>query len=128
MFAAALFSLPPVLRLPLTKLREGLTEGGRSYAGTLWRRFGANLVVVELAIAVVLLVGAGLLGKSLYRLLHVDLGFQADHLATMTVRLLDATYAKDEQIVAVARQIVNRISSLPGVQSGGLTNVLPVSL
>ena len=83
LFAAALFSLPPVLRLPLTKLREGLTEGGRGYAGTLWRRFGANLVVVELAIAVVLLVGAGLLGKSFYRLLHVDVGFQPDHLATL---------------------------------------------
>jgi ABC-type antimicrobial peptide transport system permease subunit len=58
-FAAALLSLPPIVRLPLTKLREGLTEGGRGYAGTLWRRFGMNLVVVELAIAVVLLVGAG---------------------------------------------------------------------
>lgn len=81
LLAAALFSLPPVLRLPLTKLREGLTEGGRGYAGTLWRRFGANLVVVELAIAVVLLVSAGLLGKSLNRLLHVDVGFQSDHLA-----------------------------------------------
>lgn len=125
--AAALFSLPPLLRLPLTRLREGLTEGGRGYAGTLWRRFGANLVVVELAIAVVLLVGAGLLGKSFYRLLHVDVGFQPDHLATVTVVLSDATYAKDEQIVAVARQIVSRVESLPGVQSVGLTSVLPVS-
>ena len=126
-FAAALFSLPPVLRLPLTKLREGLTEGGRGYAGTLWRRFGANLVVVELAIAVVLLVGAGLLGKSLHRLLHVDLGFRPDHLATLTVVLSDTTYAKDEQVVAVGRQIVSRVQSLPGVQSVGLTSVLPVS-
>src|SRR6202790_215545 len=126
-FAAALFSLPPVLRLPLTKLREGLTEGGRGYAGTLWRRFGANLVVVELAIAVVLMVGAGLLGKSLYRLLKVDVGFQPDHLATLTVVLSDTTYAKDEQVVAVGRQIVNRAQSLPGVQSVGLTSVLPVS-
>ena len=126
-FAAALFSLPPVLRLPLTKLREGLTEGGRGYAGTLWRRFGANLVVVELAIAVVLLVGAGLLGKSFYRLLHVDLGFQPDHLATLTVALSDTAYAKDEQVVAVGRQIVSRTQSLPGVQSVGLTSVLPVS-
>ncbi len=126
-FAAALFSLPPVLRLPLTKLREGLTEGGRGYAGTLWRRFGANLVVVELAIAVVLLVGAGLLGKSFYRLLHVDLGFQPDHLATLTVALSDTAYAKDEQVVAVGRQIVGRTQSLPGVQSVGLTGVLPVS-
>ena len=126
-FSAALFSLPPVLRLPLNKLREGLTEGGRGYAGTVWRRFGANLVAVELAIAVVLLVGAGLLGKSFYRLLHVDIGFQPDHLATLQVALSDATYAKDEQVVAVGRQIVRRIQKLPGVESVGLTSVLPVS-
>jgi predicted permease len=125
--AAVLFSLPPVVRLPLAKLREGLTEGGRSHAGTVWRRFGANLVVVELAIAVVLLVGAGLLGKSFYRLLHVDIGFQPEHLATVTVALSEATYAKDEQVVAVGRKIVSRIASLPGVESVGLTNVLPVS-
>jgi predicted permease len=126
-FAAALFSLPPVVRLPLTKLREGLTEGGRGYAGTLWRRFGANLVVVELAIAVVLLVSAGLLSKSLNRLLHADVGFQPDHLATLGVALSDATYAKDEQVVTVERQIISRVSSLPGVESVGITNVLPVS-
>ena len=126
-FAAILFALPPVLRLPLTRLREGLTEGGRGYAGTFWRRFGANLVVVELAIAVVLLVAAGLLGKSFYRLLHVDIGFQSEHLATVGVQLPEVTYAKDPQIVAVAHQIVNRISSLPGVESVGLTTVLPVS-
>jgi macrolide transport system ATP-binding/permease protein len=126
-FAAILFALPPVMRLPLTKLREGLTEGGRGYAGTLWRRFGANLVVVELAIAVVLLVAAGLLGKSFYRLLHVDIGFQPEHLATVGVQLPEVTYAKDPQIVAVAHQIVNRISNLPGVESVGLTTVLPVS-
>jgi macrolide transport system ATP-binding/permease protein len=126
-FAAALFSLPPVVRLPVTKLREGLTEGGRGYAGTLWRRLGANLVVVELAIAVVLLVGAGLLGKSFYRLLHVDIGFQPDHLATVGVALSQATYPKDEQVVAVGRKIVSRIASLPGVESVGLSNVLPVS-
>jgi macrolide transport system ATP-binding/permease protein len=125
--AAVLFSLPPVLRLPLNRLREGLTEGGRGYAGTLWRRFGSNLVVVELAIAVVLLVGAGLLGKSFYRLLHVDVGFQADHLATLGVALSDTTYAKDEQVVAAERQIISRVESLPGVESVGISSVLPVS-
>ena len=126
-FALALFSVPPLARLPLTKLREGLNQGGRGYAGTLWRRFGAHLVVVEMAIAVVLLVGAGLLGKSFYRLLHVEVGFQVDHLATLEVALSDASYAKDEQVVAVTRQIVNRIRSLPGVQSVGFSTVLPVS-
>jgi macrolide transport system ATP-binding/permease protein len=127
LIAALLFSLPPVLRLPLNRLREGLTEGGRGYAGTLWRRFGSNLVVVELAIAVVLLVAAGLLGKSFYHLLHVDVGFQTDHLATLGVALSDTTYAKDEQLVAVERQIISRVKSLPGVESAGVSSVLPVS-
>ncbi len=114
--AAALFSITPIFRLPLRELRENLNEGGRGYAGTLWRRFGANLVVVELAIAVVLLVGAGLLGKSFYRLLHVDIGFQPDHLATLEITLSDASYPKDAQQAAVAQQIVNRVAALPGVR------------
>ena len=124
--AATLFSVAPIARLSLSRVREGLTEGGRSYAGTLWRKFGANLVVVELAIAVVLLFGAGLLGKSFYRLLHVDIGFQPDHLATVTLNLSDAKYSKDEQIVPVVKQILQRTGSLPGVQSVGLTTMLPV--
>jgi len=125
--AAGLFALTPIVRLPLTTLREGLTDGGRGTAGTLWRRFGANLVVVELAVAVVLLVGAGLLGKSFYKLLHVDLAFQPDHLATMQVALPQTRYPKDPQRVAVQRQILDRIRSLPGVQSASLTSVFPVS-
>jgi predicted permease len=125
-FAATLFSVAPIARLSLSRVREGLTEGGRSYAGTLWRKFGANLVVVELAIAVVLLFGAGLLGKSFYRLLHVDIGFQPHHLATVTLNLSDAKYSKDEQILPVVRQILQRTGSLPGVQSVGLTTMLPV--
>jgi macrolide transport system ATP-binding/permease protein len=127
LIAAGLFSITPMLRLPLTEIREGLAEGGRGSAGTLWRRFGANLVVVELAIAVVLLVGAGLLGKSFYRLLHVDLGFQPEHLATLQIALPEANYGKDELQVAVQRQIVSRIASLPGIKSVGVSSVLPVS-
>jgi len=125
--AAVLLSLTPILRSPLSRMQEGLAEGGRGSAGTLWRRLGPNLVVIELAVAFVLLVGGGLLGKSLYRLLHVELGFQSDHLATLQVGLPETSYAKDEQIVAAARQIVSRIESLPGVMSVGLSSVLPVS-
>ena len=57
-----MFSLTPIFRLSIHEVRDGLAEGARGYAGTMWRRFGASLVVVELAVAVVLLVAAGLLG------------------------------------------------------------------
>src|SRR6185312_3130157 len=125
--AVVLFSITPMLRMPFRQLREGLSEGGRGYAGTLWRRFGANLVVVELALAVVLLVSAGLLGKSLYRLLHVDIGFQPDHLATLSVALSDADYPKEQQQVLAEKKITERIANLPGVKSVGVTSMLPVS-
>jgi predicted permease len=127
LLAAALFALAPVLRLPMGQLREGLTDGGRTSAGTFWRRFGANLVVLELAVAVVLLVGAGLLGRSFYKLLHVELGFQPDHLATLQIVLPQTTYAKDPQVVAVSKQILARVESLPGVTSAASTTQLPVS-
>lgn len=126
--ATVLFSVTPSFRLSTKEIRDGLAEGSRGYAGRLWRRLGANLVVVELAVAVVLLVGAGLLGKSLYRLLHVEVGFQSDHLATMGIAMSPASYSKDEQQVAVARKIVSRIESLPGVQSVGISTILPVSM
>ncbi|MBB5343741.1 hypothetical protein HDF10_001716 [Edaphobacter lichenicola] len=80
---AILFSITPVLRLSRTDLREGLTEGGRSSVRAVWRHLGANLVMLELCTAMVLLVGAGLLGKSFYRLLHTDIGLQPEHLAMM---------------------------------------------
>jgi predicted permease len=84
-------------------------------------------VVLELAIAMVLLVGAVLLGKSLYRLLHVDLGFDPDHLALVWVATPEANYGKNEQAVALGRQVVNRIESLPGVKSAGISNQVPLS-
>jgi len=127
MVATILFSLTPSFRLSVHEIRNGLAEGARGYAGTLWRRFGANLVVVELAVAVALLVGAGLLGKSLYRLLHVEVGFQPDHLATVGIELSSDAYPKDEQVSEAAHKILSRVSMLPGVQSVGLTSVLPVS-
>jgi predicted permease len=83
--------------------------------------------VLELTIAVVLLVSAGLLGKSFYRLLHVELAFEPSHLATLQGSLPGTAYDKDEKTVAVARSILDRVSSLPGVVSAGITSTLPVS-
>jgi macrolide transport system ATP-binding/permease protein len=126
LFATVLLAATPVLRLSFQDIRVGLVDGDRGAAGRLWRRIGANLVVVELAIAVVLLVGAGLLGQSLHRLLHVENGFDATHLATMQVMAPDLFYPKAEQQVALYREIERRVSAMPGVQFVGITTDLPV--
>jgi macrolide transport system ATP-binding/permease protein len=75
----------------------------------------------------VLLVGAGLLGKSFYRLLHVDLGFEANHLAVGYVVLPTVHYEKDREVVALGRQIVSRLESLPGVKSAAIASRMPLS-
>jgi macrolide transport system ATP-binding/permease protein len=127
LMAALLLALTPTLRLALQPIRDGLAEGGRTAAGRLWRRMGANLVVAELAVAVVLLVGAGLLGQSFYRLLHVEIGFEPDHLAVVQIMIPGNVFTKDEQFVAVYREMLRRVSALPGVQSAGITTTLPAN-
>jgi macrolide transport system ATP-binding/permease protein len=126
LLCAFLLAATPSLRLSFQDIRVGLGEGGRTAAGRFWQRLGANLVVVELAIAVVLLVGAGLLGQSFYRLLHVDDGFDATHLATVHVIAPENIYSKDASRVGLYREIVRQVSALPGVQSVGITSDLPV--
>jgi predicted permease len=125
-FSALLLAAMPVLRLSFQDIREGLSEGGRGAAGRLWQRLGANLVVVELALAVVLLAGAGLLGQSFYRLLHVENGFDTTHLATVQIMAMGSKYEKNEAQVALFREIDRRVSALPGVVSVGITTSLPV--
>jgi predicted permease len=127
LLAAILFSITPILHFRLSEMRDGLTEGARGSAGTLWRRMGANLVVIELATAVVLLVGAGLLAKSLYRLVHEDLGFRPDHLATVNVGLPSVAFSTDQQQIAFEQALLDRLDRLPGVQSAAVTSMLPVS-
>jgi macrolide transport system ATP-binding/permease protein len=124
--AASMFSLTPLLRISFNNLRQGLTEGGRNAAGTLWRRFGANLVVIELATAMVLLVGAGLLGKSFYRLMHVDMGLQPENLAMVRISGSATRYSTDAAKVNFEHQILQKLQSLPGVTSVALSSDLPV--
>ncbi|HTW45889.1 MAG TPA: ABC transporter permease [Acidobacteriaceae bacterium] len=126
LLAALLLSALPALRLARQDLHEGLVDGGRTMAGRLWRKVGANLVVVELAVAVILLAGAGLLAKSFYKLLHVEDGFDPTHLATVQVMVPPNLYAKDGEMDGLVHEIVRRMSALPGVESVGLTSDLPV--
>ena len=127
---AAIFALTPLLRLggSAAALRDGLAADGRTAAGTVWRHLGANLVVLELAAAMVLLTGAGLLAKSLYRLLHTDLGLDAGHLAMVHVRLPNTPeFAKDAAIAAFTRRAIMETQRLPGVESVAASHHLPVN-
>ncbi len=126
LLAALLLAATPVSGRSFPRVRDGLSEGDRGATSQIWRRLGANLVVVELAIAAVLLAGAGLLGRSFYQLLHVPLGFDPDHLATVEVAVPGAVYKTSEQTTELYREVVRRVSSLPGVESAGLTRMLPV--
>jgi macrolide transport system ATP-binding/permease protein len=114
-----LFSAGPALHLFFSDMQKGLMEGGRTSAGRGWRRLGASLVALELAITVVLLVSAGLLAKSFYRLSHVDIGIDADHLAVLHVAR--PGLQDDKGSLAMERQIIARMSALPGVTSVGVS-------
>jgi macrolide transport system ATP-binding/permease protein len=129
--ATSTFALAPALRLSLARVTR-LHDNTRGSAGPHWRRFGAPLVVVELAIAVVLLVGAGLLGKSLYHLLNVDPGFATHGLVTVSVVPVTSPSgastagAKPEPPGALVRRVAARVAALPGVESVGYADQLPL--
>jgi macrolide transport system ATP-binding/permease protein len=126
LFSSVIFSVTPIVSMSREEMRAGLTEGARSASGTVWQKFGSNMVVVELATAVVLLVGAGLLGKSFYRLLQVDPGLEPSNLATVLLSTPRANYSKDPQLIALEHNLLDRVSALPGVTSAAITNKLPV--
>ena len=120
LLAAAGFSLTPAANFSFAKMRAGLAEAERGSAGMTWRRLGSKLVIVELATAMVLLVGAGLLGKSLSRLLQVNLGFQPDHLVTLNITAPDADYSGNQRVRAFAGRILAQVQSVPGIESAGV--------
>jgi macrolide transport system ATP-binding/permease protein len=136
LLAAILFSVTPVVHLSLVNAGNAFAarstgNAGNAFAarstGNTWRRLGSKLVVVELATAMVLLAGAGLLGKSLYRLLRVEIGFDANRLVMLQVSAPKSSYANDAQTIALARHVVNQLASLPGVSSVALTTDIPIT-
>lgn len=125
--AAVLFALTPAVRLSTLDIKEGIAEGARGTVGKVWTRIGSKLVVLELTTAMVLLVGAGLLGKSFYRLLHVSPGFQTDHLITLTIAAPRSDYGESKQSLVLGRKVIDEVKSLPGVTSVALASILPLS-
>lgn len=125
LLSALLFSATPALHLA-AQPDGGLREGARGASSSAWRRLGSKLVVLELATAIVLLVGAGLLGKSLYLMLHDNVGFEPDHLATLSLAAPDAGYGKAPRQLELLRRVSETIGVLPGVKAVGASSDLPV--
>lgn len=130
--------LAPALQILKRDLHGVLKEGGRTLAASGGQKLRGTLVVSEIALALIPLVGAGLLIRSFYRLLQVDPGFRAEHILAMEVDQAQIPYAElakltPEQSTALARkqslqfeQIAQRIEALPGVKAVGGVNVLPL--
>ena len=120
------FGLVPAIHSSKTELTESLKEGGRTgNEGARRNRIRGVLVVGELAIAVVLLVGAGLLIQSLWRLRNVSPGFDSQNLLTFVVGIPEVKYPTEKQ-EPFYRELVRRIESLPGVRSA--SSIIPLPL
>jgi len=121
-----IFGLAPAWHIARTDLRESLNEASRgASAPGATRRLRAVLVVSELALSVLLLVGAGLLLRSFNHLLAVSPGFQTQHVLTMEVSLPEKQYADGVPVQNFFEQLRARVNALPGIQSAGAISEMP---
>jgi putative ABC transport system permease protein len=119
----AFFGLIPALQTSKVNLNEALKEGGPSCAqGRGQKRFRSLLVVTEIALAMVLLVGAGLMIKSFWRLNQVHPGFEGEGVLTAKIDLSSDRYREPHQVVVFYQQLLESVSAIPGVEHAGLTN------
>ncbi len=126
--AGALAGLFPALQASKTDLNESLKDAARGLSGSAPRRNLRNaLVVAEIALAVVLLTGAGLLVQSFRRLQQTDAGFDARHLLTLQIDPPFLRYNKVEQTAPYYRRVIAEIEALPGVESAAVNDSLPLS-
>ncbi len=127
MATGVLFGLAPALQASRLDLRESLNESGRTTGGGTRHALRSGLIIAEVALALILLTGAGLLLQSFHRLSRVDPGLRTDRLLTGSVNLPDAAYPKPENVVNFFDQLLPRLRALPGVESVGTIFPLPLS-
>ena len=122
------FGLAPALRTLHVNLVESLREGGQQATlGGRRKRVREALVTAEVALAVVLVIGAGLMIRSLAALGRIDLGFTPERVLTMRVTLPQARYDSPEEVVGFYRQLLDRVGKLPGVEHAGVVRALPLA-
>jgi putative ABC transport system permease protein len=122
------FGLAPAVQAASIAPGDSLKASARTTAASpASQRMRRTLVAAEVALSLVLLAGAGLLGRSLLRLLVVDPGFRSDGILTFRVALPDQKYPADASRRLFYRQALDRVRALPGVQSAGSVNILPLS-
>jgi putative ABC transport system permease protein len=121
------FGLAPAWQALKFDLHTALKEGGRASAPIRGRsRLRATLVVAEVALSLMLLLGAGLLIRSFWRLQQIDTGFRAEQLLTLRLFPPASTYANDQQVAAFYEKLLERVRSLPGVKDAAVTDGLPL--
>jgi len=126
-FTALVFGLAPAWQASRANLNEALKEGGRSAHGASRQRLRNALIVAEVALSLILLVGAGLLIKSFWRLQQVEPGFDPRNLLSVEIRLPQAQYGAREPSVAFYQQMLERVKTLPGVKAAAVVNHPPFS-
>jgi putative ABC transport system permease protein len=126
--AALIFGLIPALHAAGADVNDALKAGGRTSSESLGRtKVWSLLVAGEIALASMLLIGAGLAMKSFVNLQRVNPGIRPDHVLTFRMRLpTDNLYTSDREQAAFYRRVLDKVEQIPGIQSSGLTDVLPL--
>jgi len=126
--AAFVFGMAPAVHWAKRDVQGELKEGGRTASvGAAQNRLRGILAVAEISLALVLLAGAGLMLKSLYRLINVNPGIQPDRVLTMEMYLSSQRYSHDPAVLNFWRQILDGVRALPGVESAALGNHIPLT-
>jgi putative ABC transport system permease protein len=124
---SALFGLAPALRAFRVDLTDWLRDGQRSSGGVGSQRFRSVMVVAEMALAVVLLAGAGLMLRSLWSLQKIHPGFNPSQVLTLRLSLPEASYQRSEQVVLFYQQLLERVRAVSGVKQAGAVRSLPLA-
>ena len=122
---ALLFGIAPALKFSRPNLQRSLKETGSTVAGATSHRLRGALVVTEIALAVVLLIGAGLLVRSFVTLVNVDPGFSIDRVATLQAFIWDR-YTTPAQRIGFVDETLGRMQQMPDVEAAGITSALPI--